>query len=124
MHVRADDVLEKRLIRPHRLDLAARVLHERGEQAKAGSTCGLQARRQHFAADGNRLSRLDRHDRLQPAAIFVANRKSKQQIFDGEQAGLLEIRGFPRTNALQILQGQLKDVVGHTVILLDWAQRK
>ena len=43
--LRLDDVLEERLIRPHRLDLAAVVLHQRREQpeARAGASCARPA---------------------------------------------------------------------------------
>src|SRR5262249_872819 len=67
------------------------------------------ARRSQAAASdpsGDRrcLTRLERRDRLKTAAIFVAKGKAIQQIFDGDQAGALEIRSTPRTDALEELK--------------------
>jgi len=38
------------------------------------------------------------------AAIFVAKRKPVEKIFDGDEAGAFEVRGLPRTNALEKLK--------------------
>ena len=45
-----------------------------------------------------------RRDRLHPAAIFVAEWQAVEQVFDGDEAGTLEVRGFPRTDAFQELE--------------------
>jgi hypothetical protein len=111
--MRADDVFQEGLIGPDRLHLAAAILHERGEETKAGPTGGLQTRVQHFPADRRGLTGFERNDGLKTAAIFVAERKTKQQIFDGEEAGLLQVGGLARPDALQILQRHLEDVVRH-----------
>ena len=99
--LRLDDVLEERLVRPHRLDLAALVLHQRREQPEPRPARVREAGIQHGAGDRRRHARPQRDDLLHAAAILVAARKAKQQIFDGVEAGLLEIRGLARTDALQ-----------------------
>jgi hypothetical protein len=37
-------------------------------------------------------------------AVFVAERKPVEKILDGDEAGAFEVRGFPRTNALEELK--------------------
>ncbi len=111
--VRPDDIFQERLIRPDGLDLAARVLDQRGEQPEAGAARGLQARVQHLAADRDRLPRPDRHDWLQPAAILVADRKAKQQILDGRESRALEIGRLARSDAFQKLQRRLEELGRH-----------
>jgi len=38
------------------------------------------------------------------AAILVAKWKAIEKIFDGDEAGAFEVRGSPRTDALQELE--------------------
>jgi hypothetical protein len=38
------------------------------------------------------------------AAVFIAERKSVEQVLDADEAGAFEVRGFPRTNALEELK--------------------
>ena len=111
--MRADDVLEKGLIRPHHLDLAAAVLNERGEEAEIGAPRLLQMAVQNLAGDGRQLSRPQADNRLHAAAILVPHRKTEQQIVDRRESGLLQIGGFARTYALQELQWRLQDVIRH-----------
>ena len=93
------------------------VLHERREQPEARPARVREAGVQHVAADRRGHARPQRDDRLHAAAILVAARKAKQQVFDGVEAGLLEIRGLARTDALQELQGHLQDVVCHQLLM-------
>lgn len=71
-----------------------------------------------FAADCHSLARLDRYDRLEPTAIFVAERESKQQILDRDQARSLEVCRFARADPLQKLQRQLQQIGRHVLILV------
>jgi hypothetical protein len=48
-------------------------------------------------------------------AVLVADGKTIEEIFDGVQADALEIRGAPRTDTLQILQGGLEGVYCTTI---------
>ena len=111
--VRADNVLQKGLVGPHHLNLAAGILHEGLEQPEPGTARVRQPRVQHFPADRRGHARAQRDDRLQAAAVFVAARKAEQEIFDRVQAGLLQVGGLARTDPLEELQGQLEDVLGH-----------
>ena len=53
-----------------------------------------------------------RRDRLQAAAIFVAQREAEEQIFDGIQPGAREVGGLAGADALQELQRRLQEVGG------------
>src|SRR5919201_3305730 len=50
------------------------------------------------------MTRPQRRDRLQVAAILVAKREPVQEIFDGDETRTLEIGGAARTDTLQELQ--------------------
>src|SRR5690606_22778642 len=104
-------------------NLAAVVLHQRGEEAEACAPRGLHAHREHFAADGDRLTGLDRDDGLQPAAIFVPEGEPEEQIFDREQPGLLQICRLARTDALQVLERQPKDIFSHLSMVAEVTER-
>jgi hypothetical protein len=43
-------------------------------------------------------------DRLHVTAIFVTEWEAVEQIFDGEEARALQVRGLPRTDAFQELE--------------------
>ncbi len=113
MLVRADDVLEERLVRPHDLDLAASILNERGEESEVGAPRLLKMAMQDLAGHGRHLSRPQSDDRLHPAAILVPHRKAEQEIVNRREARLLQIGGLARTYALQELQWRLQDVIRH-----------
>ena len=49
--------------------------------------------------DRHLLSGLQRRNRLQMPAIFVAEGKSVEEIFDGDEADALQIGGSPRPDA-------------------------
>ena len=49
-------------------------------------------------------ARAQRGDRLHPAAVFVAERQPIEEIFDGDEAGALEVRGLARADAFQELE--------------------
>jgi hypothetical protein len=49
-------------------------------------------------------------DRLHVTAIFVAEWEAVEEIFDGEKAGALQVRGLARTHALQELERSVQDV--------------
>ncbi len=57
-----------------------------------------------LAEDGRLRARAQRGDRLHAAAVLVAERQPVEQIFDGDEAGALEIRRLARADALQELQ--------------------
>ena len=64
-------------------------------------------------AEHRRLrARPQRGDRLHAAAVLVAERQPVEQIFDGDEAGALEIRGLARTDAFQELERSVERI-GH-----------
>ena len=69
---------------------------------EAGTARALQLGADHFADDRGVAARFQRGDRLRAAAIFVADGKSKQQIFEGDEAGLREVGGAARADAVQV----------------------
>ena len=89
-------------------------LDERLEDLEAGPPRRAQPAAQDASGDRRGLSRLERGDRLQAAAVFVAERKAVQQIFDGMQARARQIGRAPRADALQVLQRRGEEVVGQT----------
>ena len=63
-----------------------------------------------FASDGGGVARPQRRDRLETAAIFVADRKAIEEVFDRGEADALQIGGAPRSDSLQVLQRRLKRI--------------
>ena len=89
---------------------AAAVVDQRFEDLEPGPPRRAQAAAEHAAGDRRGLARLQRRDRLKAAAIFVAERKAVEEIFDGDEAGVLEIGGAAGTDAFQELQGRRQGV--------------
>ena len=58
-----------------------------------------------------------RGDRLHAAAVLVAERQPVEQIFDGDEAGALEVGGLARTDAFQELERRGERTSRRTV---DW----
>ena len=109
--MRADDVVQERLIRPHDR-IAALVVNDRREEAEVRAARLLQPALQDLADDGRRLPGPQADDRLHAAAILVPHRKAEQEVFDRREAGLRELGGLTRTDALQERQWRLQDVSG------------
>ena len=63
---------------------------------------------------------LQRGDRLHAAAVFVAERQTVEQVFDGDEAGALEVRGLPRTNAFQELERRREKVIRNGLDAAYW----
>ena len=107
-----EDVAQKRLVQPRRAQRPAAIVDRGLEDLETGSSRRAKAARQDAPRDGGNLSRTQRGDRLQAAAIFVANRKAIEEIFDGGQAGAFEIRGASRPDTLEELQRGRQYLVG------------
>jgi hypothetical protein len=60
-----------------------------------------------FAEDRRTHTRSKGCDRLHVAAIFVTERKPVKQVLDRGEPGAFEVRGFPRTNAFEVLKRSL-----------------
>ncbi len=56
---------------------------------------------------------LYRGDRLQPAAVFVPQRETEQQVFDGVQTDAGQVGGTPGADAFEKLKRRGEDVVTH-----------
>ena len=108
-----EHVVQKRLIEPRHEDRPGPIVHGRVEDLEAGPARRSQMATENPAGDRGGLSGLERDDRLQAAAIFVADRKAIQQIFDGDEARVFEIGGTTRPDALEKLQGRGEHVVVH-----------
>ena len=51
-----------------------------------------------------------RGDRLHAAAVLVAERQPVEQVFDGDEAGALEVRRLARTDAFQELERGVEEI--------------
>ncbi len=107
-----EDVAEERLVQPRHANGRRAVVDHRVENLEAGTPRGPEAAAQHAPGHGYGPGRLERSNRLEPAAVFVANRKAIEQIFERDQAGVLEIRRAPGSDPLQELKGRRQHLVG------------
>ncbi len=108
--MRLEDVLQERLVHPRAADGAARVTNDRVKDPEPAPARHREVRALDLAEHGRTHPRPKGRDRLHVAAVFVAERKPIEQILDGGEAGALEVRGFPRTHALQKLKGGVENV--------------
>ena len=109
-----EDVAQKRLVQPDRAHRPALVGDERLENLEAGPAGGAQAAAENPAGDRRRASGPERCDGLEAAAVLVPDGKPIQQIFDGAQSGVLEVRRPPGSDALEELQRRREQFVcGH-----------
>src|SRR5262249_44138475 len=92
-----EHVAKKRLIQPYNADRPARVGHERLEDLEAWPSGRTQRAADDFHRDRDVLTGLERRDVAQAAAIFVADRKTVKEVFDGLKPGALEVRSAPRS---------------------------
>ena len=107
LYIAAQDVLQKRLIHPHRHNRPAGVANERLENLEPGPPGGPQTAALNAAGDRYLLTGLQRRDRLQVAAIFVAEGETIKQVLDSCETHALKIGRAPWTNAFQILKRSL-----------------
>src|SRR5205814_8680896 len=107
-----EDVPQEWLIEPHRAQRSAAVVDRRFEDLEPGPPRRSEAARHHAPRDRCGPSRLQRSDRLQAAAIFVAEREAVQEILDRDEADALEIRGAARADPFQELQWRRENGIG------------
>ncbi len=112
-HVALEDVLQERLVHPDGENRTRAVADERLENLETRPAGGAHPAALHPAADGHLLAGFEGRDRLQMTAIFIAQRKPVEEVFDGGQADALEICRAPRSNAFQKLKWCLQVVGGH-----------
>jgi hypothetical protein len=106
------DVLQKRLIQPCGTQRSAAVVDRHLENLEAGAARRTQAARDDPSGDRRPLAGLQRRDRLEAAPVFVAKGKAIEQIFDREEAGVLEVGSAPRSNTLEELQRRRQHGIG------------
>ena len=114
-----EDVAQERLIRKHRAHRTGLVLDDQFEQPEAGPARRPNPARQDFAGDRRRGAGSQARDRQERRSIFVPQRKTQQQIFDGEQAHALEVGGPAGADAFDELQRRGQPVCarrGHCTI--------
>ena len=102
--MRLEDVLEECLVHPGTADGAAGVADDRVEDLEAAPARDRQVRALDVTEHGRAHPRTKGCNRLHVAAILVAEWKPVEKVLDGDQAGAFEVRGFPRTDALQELE--------------------
>ena len=108
-----EHVAQERLVEPRHANRAAGVGDQRLENLEAGTPGRSQTAARDAAHDRRRLAGPKRRNRLKAAAIFVADGKPVQQVFDGEETDALEIGGATRTDAFEELQGRREQLGGH-----------
>ena len=109
--MRMEHVTKEGLVGKDGPDRPGLVAHDQLEQPESGPACGAQSRRQDLTGDRRDVSGTERFDRKQLGAVFVAQWKSKQQIFDGRQPDALEIRRTARPDAFHVPQRRRKQVI-------------
>ena len=89
---------------------AAGIAHEYFENLEAWASRRAESQADDLTRDRYGFTWTDRCQGLQPTAVFVTDRKAREEIFDGEKPRAPEIRSAARTDALEVLQGHLEDV--------------
>jgi hypothetical protein len=107
-----EHVAQERLVEPGDTERSARIADERLEDLEAGAAGVPQATTEDARVDRGDLSRPERPNRPEPAAVLVAQRESVQEIFDGRQARASEICGAAGTDAFEVLQRRRKKEIG------------
>ena len=106
--VRMEDVVQERLVEPDRAQRAGLVPHHHLEDLEPRTPRRPQAAADHFPDDRRRHARAQRGDRLERAAVLVADRKPVKQILDGGEADALEVGGAARADPLHELERGLQ----------------
>jgi ABC-type transporter Mla subunit MlaD len=113
--VRLEDVVEERLVEPDRAQRAGAVAQEQLEDLEPGAAGRPDAAADDLADDRRRLAGAQRRDRLEVAAILVADRESIEEVLDGVETDAFEIGGAPRADTFQVLQRRLERVYCTTI---------
>jgi len=105
-----EHVAQEWLIQPRGADRSGVAADERLEDLEARAPRRAKAAALDASGDRRGLAWLERGDRLEAAAVFVADRESIQEIFDREQADALEIRRAARADPLQELERRREQI--------------
>ena len=109
--MRTEDVVEERLVEPDGAERAGAVAHDQLEDLEARPARRANPAPDDFADDRRRDAGPQRGDRLERAAILVADREPIEEVFDRVQADALEIGRAPRADALEELQRRLRGII-------------
>jgi hypothetical protein len=101
--VRPEDVLQERLIHPHGPYRARAVANHGFENPETWTARGAKLAALNATGDGHVLAGLESGYRLQVAAIFVADGKAIEKIFNRGKADPLKIGRALRSDAFQKL---------------------
>ena len=99
--VRPEYVVEKWLIEPDGAQPAGLVAHHQLEDLESRPPRRTNAAADDLAEHRRRDARPQLRNRLERAAIFVADRKPVKKVFDGVQAHALEVGSAPRPDSLR-----------------------
>ena len=113
--VRPEDVVEKRLVEPDRSQRPRAIAHDQLEDLEARQTRRANAAAHDFSEDRGRDAWPQFGDGCEGAAVFVADRKSVEQVFDRVQAHPLEVRRPPRPDPFEELQRRLQRIYCTTI---------
>jgi len=113
--VRPEDVVQERLIEPDRADGAGAVAEQQLEDLEARPAGRADAAADDLADDRRGLAGPQLGDRLEMAAVLIADGKPVEEVFDSVKTDTLEIGGAPRADTLQVLQRRLERVYCTTI---------
>ena len=108
--MRVEDVVEERLVEPDRAERSGRVADEHLEDLEARAARRPEAAADDLADDRRRDAGPQRRNRLEVAAVFVADGKAVEQIFDRAAGRRAAGRRRARADALQVLKCRRKVV--------------
>ena len=106
-----EHVAQECLVEPRHANRRRTVVDHRVEYLATRTPGGPQAAAEHPARDGGDAAGLQRCNRLQAAPVFVPDGKAVQQIFEGDESGVFEVRGAARPDPLQKLKGRREHLV-------------
>jgi hypothetical protein len=113
--VRAEDVVQKRLVEPDRAQRTGAIADDELEDLEPRAAGRPDAAADDFTGDRRRDAGAQFGNGLEGGAILVPNRKAVEQVFDGVQADAFEIGSAARADALEILQRRLKGIYCTTI---------
>ena len=103
-----DDVGHERLVQPDRLDRTGRVTDDGFEQLEARAPGQAHPAGHDRSRHGHRLPRPHARHLAEPRAVFIPERKPREQVADRPQACLREVRPALRAHALERQERRLE----------------
>ncbi len=109
------DVVEKRLVEPDRAQRTRPIADDQLENLETRPARRANAAAHDFSEDRRRDAWPQFGDGVEGAAVFVADWKSVEQVFDRVQAHPLEVRRPPRPDPFEELQRRLQGIYCTTI---------